>query len=194
MGTRATYNVLFLCTGNSARSILAEALLNAEGQGRFRAFSAGSHPTGRVNPHALDLLRSKGLPTEECRSKSWDEFAVAEAPMLDFVITVCDHAAGEVCPIWPGGPIAAHWGVPDPAAVAGTPADKTAAFRVTFDQLARRVRRLVELPLETLDWQALQSRLNAIGAIADSPRAPGASRGTGKPSSGADEPMADASS
>ncbi len=133
------YNVLFLCTGNSARSILAEAILNERGQGRFRAFSAGSHPKGEVHPLALALLNRLGMPTENLRSKPWDEFAAAGAPELDFVFTVCDNAAGEVCPLWPGQPVTAHWGLPDPAAVAGTDVEKAAAFRETFRLLSRRI-------------------------------------------------------
>ena len=132
-------NVLFLCTGNSARSILAEAYLNHAGQGRFRAYSAGSHPNGKVNPFALELLREKGIPTQGLRSKSWDEFAVPGAPTLDFVFTVCDNAAGEVCPIWPGRPSKAHWGVPDPAAVRGGEREKREAFLDAFTTLSRRV-------------------------------------------------------
>jgi arsenate reductase len=132
-------NVLFLCTGNSARSILAEAYLNAAGAGRFRAYSAGSHPAGKVNPFAVELLRQKGLPTNGLRSKTWDEFAKPGAPKLDFVFTVCDAAAGEVCPVWPGQPIKEHWGVPDPAAVQGSDEEKRQAFLSAFVQLSGRV-------------------------------------------------------
>jgi protein-tyrosine-phosphatase len=132
-------HVLFLCTGNSARSILAEAYLNHAGRGRFRAFSAGSHPAGKVNPFAVELLRSKGIETGEPRSKSWDEFAAAGAPRLDFVFTVCDNAAGEVCPLWPGQPAKEHWGVEDPAAVTGTDAEKRKAFLDAFNALAARI-------------------------------------------------------
>jgi protein-tyrosine-phosphatase len=132
-------SVLFLCTGNSARSILAEAYLNHAGRGRFRAYSAGSHPGGKVNPFALELLRERGLPTSAARSKSWDEFAGAGAPRMDFIFTVCDSAAAEVCPIWPGHPVTAHWGVPDPAAVEGSDEEKRRAFREAFAALSRRV-------------------------------------------------------
>jgi arsenate reductase len=155
-------NVLFLCTGNSARSILAESLLNHRGRGKFRAYSAGSHPKGAVNPYALDLLRQLDLPTGELRSKSWDEFAQPGAPELDFVITVCDVAAGETCPIWPGHPITAHWGLPDPAAVRGSDADRMRAFRETLHALEDRIKPLVELPIASLDRWKLQDRLSEI--------------------------------
>jgi len=135
-----TYNVLFLCTGNSARSIIAEALLRAEAGERFRCYSAGSRPTGRINPLALELLERNHLPTASLRSKSWDEFAAPGAPQLDFIFTVCDNAAGEVCPIWPGHPVTAHWGLPDPAAVTESPAEQAAAFRETFRVLETRIR------------------------------------------------------
>ena len=158
-----TLNVLFLCTGNSARSILAEALLNHRGHGRFRAFSAGSFPTGRVNPHALRLLERMGIPAEGARSKSWDEFAAPGAPDIDFVITVCDNAAGEVCPVWPGHPVTAHWGVEDPAAATGTESEIDAAFREAFDVLEHRVRALTDLPVASLDRTGMQRRLAAIG-------------------------------
>ena len=157
------YNVLFLCTGNSARSILAEALINQWGQGRFRGFSAGSHPKGAVHPIALQLLRKMNLPTEGLRSKSWDEFAVAGAPPLDFVFTVCDNAAGEVCPYWPGQPMTAHWGVADPAAVEGTDADKWLAFRDAFRMLDNRIKIFTSLPLASFDRMKLKERLDAIG-------------------------------
>ena len=157
------YEVLVLCTGNSARSILAEALLNHRGAGRIRAYSAGSHPTGRVNPFAIATLRRFGLPTEGLRSKSWDEFAGPAAPRLDFVFTVCDNAAGEVCPLWPGHPVTAHWGVPDPAAVQGTDEEKLQAFEDTFRTLARRVERFVALPLASLDPAEFSRRLREIG-------------------------------
>jgi arsenate reductase (thioredoxin) len=157
------YNVLFLCTGNSARSILAEALLNHLGDGRFRAHSAGSFPTGKVNPYSLETLQGLGLPTTGYRSKSWDEFAAPSAPPFDFIFTVCDNAAGEACPIWPGKPITAHWGVPDPAAVEGTDAEKRAAFRDAAGTLRRRIELLVALPIDKLDAHSLRSRLQEIG-------------------------------
>lgn len=157
------YNVLFLCTGNSARSIIAESILNQRGSGRFRAFSAGSHPAGRVNPFALELLGRMNLPTEGLRSKSWDEFAAQGAGPLDFVFTVCDNAAGEVCPVWPGQPMTAHWGVPDPAAVQGTDAEKTEAFREAFRALERRIGVFTSLPIASLDRMALARRLREIG-------------------------------
>ena len=158
-----TRNVLFLCTGNSARSILAEAIVNAHGRGRFRGFSAGSHPTGRVNPFALELLERQRLPTDGLRSKAWDEFAAPGAPQLDFVFTVCDNAAGEVCPIWPGQPISAHWGVEDPAAVEGSDEQKRKAFFHAFNFLQRRISIFVNLPLDKLDRVALQRKLDDIG-------------------------------
>jgi arsenate reductase len=161
--TRGPYHVLFLCTGNSARSILAEVLLNSRGQERFRAHSAGSQPVGRVNPHALEFLRQAGLPTEGLRSKSWDEFAQPGAPPLDFVFTVCDNAASEVCPIWPGQPVTAHWGLPDPAAVQGSDADKQKAFRDTFVALDRRIGLLTSLPIAGLDQLALARKVAEIG-------------------------------
>jgi protein-tyrosine-phosphatase len=158
-----TFNVLFLCTGNSARSILSEALLNRRGQGQFRAFSAGSHPAGRVNPYALELLRRLGYPTDGLRSKSWDEFAAPGAQELDFVFTVCDNAAGEVCPMWPGQPITAHWGIPDPAAVEGTDEQKRKAFDEAFLVLERRISLFMSLPLRSLEQLVLQERLSEIG-------------------------------
>jgi arsenate reductase len=157
------YEVLVLCTGNSARSILAEALINHRGAGRFRAYSAGSHPTGRVNPFAVAMLQRFGLPTEGLRSKSWNEFAGPGSPRLDFIFTVCDNAAGEVCPLWPGQPITAHWGVPDPAAVEGTDERKLQAFEDTFRILERRVSRFVDLPLSSLDTRDLVRVLRNIG-------------------------------
>ena len=157
------YNVLFLCTGNSARSILAESVLTQRGRGQFRAFSAGSHPTGRVNPLAVELLDRMNLPTEGLRSKSWEEFAAPGAAPLDFVFTVCDNAAGEACPVWPGQPMTAHWGVPDPAAVQGTAAEKTEAFRQAFRALERRISVFISLPIASLDRLALSKRLHEIG-------------------------------
>jgi arsenate reductase len=165
------YNVLFLCTGNSARSIMAEALLNRLGEGRFRAYSAGSFPTGQVNVNTYPILRSLGFDPAEFRSKPWDEFAGPDAPPLDFVFTVCDNAAGEVCPIWPGKPITAHWGVPDPAAAVGAPAQIAAAFAETARRLRNRISLFLELPIGKLDGMSLQSRLREIGAHADQPSA-----------------------
>ena len=158
-----TYNVLFLCTGNSARSIIAEALLNARGSGRFRACSAGSHPKGEVHPRALELLRGLGIPTAGLRSKSWDEFAGPGAPALDFVFTVCDRAAGEVCPLWPGQPMTAHWGVEDPAAITGSEAQIERAFREALHVLRRRIELFLALPLAAIDRLSLQRRLDEIG-------------------------------
>jgi protein-tyrosine-phosphatase len=156
------YNVLFLCTGNSARSILAESLLSHWGHARFRAFSAGSFPKGQVHPLAIEVLRWANLPTEGLRSKSWDEFAGADAPPIDFVITVCDNAAGEVCPLWPGQPMTAHWGIADPAAVDGD-AEKVAAFRAALAELAARMKLFVNIPIESLDRFALQQAVRGIG-------------------------------
>lgn len=160
------YNVLFLCTGNSARSIIAEALINQRGRGRFRGLSAGSHPRGAVHPMALQLLERMDLPTDGLRSKSWDEFAAPGAAPLDFVFTVCDNAAGEICPVWPGQPMTAHWGVADPAAVEGTDADRRLAFRATLQALDNRIRIFTSLPLASLDRIKLQERLDAIGETA----------------------------
>lgn len=157
------FNVLFLCTGNSARSIMAESLLNSIGRGQFRAFSAGSHPAGEVNPFALELLEKSRLPATGLRSKSWDEFAAAGAPRLDFVFTVCDKAAGEVCPVWPGQPMTAHWGIVDPAAVEGSDEGKRKAFLTALTHLQRRISLFVSLPLDKLDRLSLQHRLDAIG-------------------------------
>ena len=157
------YNVLFLCTGNSARSILAEALVNHLGNGKFRGFSAGSFPKGHVHPLAMELLQWMRLPTEELRSKSWDEFASEDAPSLDFIFTVCDNAAGEVCPIWPGKPMTAHWGIADPAAVHGSEAEKRAAFRKALVELEARIKLFVDLPIKSLDRLTLQRELQAIG-------------------------------
>jgi arsenate reductase (thioredoxin) len=156
------YNVLFLCTGNSARSILAEALVNQLGRGKFHGFSAGSHPKGSVHPIALELLRELKLPTEALRSKSWDEFATPDAPEMNFVFTVCDDAAGEVCPYWHGQPVTAHWGLPDPAAVEGTEEQKRAVFRNTLQALEDRIRLFMSLPLATLDRIELKERLEEI--------------------------------
>lgn len=161
--TTPVYNVLFLCTGNSARSILAEQLLNHWGRGRFRAFSAGSYPKGQVHPIALAFLEHVKLPTEGLRSKSWDEFAQPGAPHLHFVFTVCDNAAGEVCPVWPGHPVSAHWGIADPAAVEGSDAERWQAFRNAFHELENRIKVFVSLPLESLDRAQLRERLDAIG-------------------------------
>lgn len=160
-------NVLFLCTGNSARSILAEALLNRLGEGRFHAFSAGSMPKGEVNPHAFPLTRALGFRDEDIRSKPWDEFAVPGAPRLDFVITVCDNAAGEVCPIWPGQPITAHWGIPDPAAATGTEAEVAVAFGEAARQLRNRIDLLLALPISKLDRLSLQAKTRDIGLASD---------------------------
>jgi arsenate reductase (thioredoxin) len=159
----AHYNVLFLCTGNSARSIMAEAILNFRGKPTFTAYSAGSHPAGKVRPEALHQLEIARLPTTGLRSKSWDEFAAPEAPRLDFVFTVCDNAAKEVCPVWPGQPITAHWGVPDPAAVQGTKADVERSFRDAFFILERRINLLLALPIARLDSLALKKEVNDIG-------------------------------
>ncbi|WP_018078776.1 arsenate reductase ArsC [Thiobacillus denitrificans] len=161
--TDTVYNVLFLCTGNSARSILAESLLNDLGKGRFRAFSAGSHPAGRVNPFALELLEKNHFPTGELRSKPWDEFAQADAPRLDFVITVCDKAAGEVCPVWPGQPMTAHWGIPDPVAAEGGDEPRRHAFVDAMNRLQRRISMFVSLPFEKLDRMKLQQAVREIG-------------------------------
>lgn len=161
------FNVLFLCTGNTARSVLAESILRHDGGGRFQAFSAGSQPKGTVHPLALKLLTAEGFPTEGLRSKSWDEFAAPGTPPIDFIFTVCDNAAGEVCPIWPGTPMTAHWGVDDPAAVTGTELEREAAFVTAFKQLRRRISVFTALPLASLDQLALQKRLSAIGQDSD---------------------------
>jgi protein-tyrosine-phosphatase len=157
------YNVLFLCTGNSARSILGECALNRLGRSRFRAYSAGSFPKGAVHPFALELLERQNYPTTELRSKSWDEFAKTGAPLLDFVFTVCDNAAGESCPIWPGQPMTAHWGMPDPAAVEGSEAERRLAFADTLRMLNNRISVFVNLPIKSLDRLTLQQRLHEIG-------------------------------
>lgn len=163
-GDRMTVrNVLFLCTGNSARSILAEAYLNSAARGRFVAYSAGSQPAGKVSPFALELLRKHGLSSEGLRSKNWDEFARPGAPKMSFVFTVCDNAAGEVCPIWPGQPMTAHWGIEDPAVAQGSDEDKRKAFLTAFTQLATRINLLLNLPIEKLDRMALKARLDEIG-------------------------------
>ena len=163
--TKPVYNVLFLCTGNSARSILAEAILNSQGMGRFRAYSAGSYPKGQVHPAAITLLKELDYDTGGFRSKSWDEFADPGAPQLDFVFTVCDNAAGEVCPTWPGQPMTAHWGIEDPAAVEGERQDQ--AFWNAYQQLQRRIQLFLALPLEDIDELSLQNRLKDIGKTAD---------------------------
>ena len=160
------YRALFLCTGNSARSIMAEALLNHWGRGAFRAYSAGTNPKGSVHPVALELLRHMHLPTEGLRSKSWDEFTAPDSPVLDFVITVCDRAAGESCPIWPGDPLTAHWGVPDPALVTGTDAERWAAFREVFHALENHIKVFTSLPHASLDRIRLQQHLEDIGRAA----------------------------
>ena len=164
--TEPGFNVLFLCTGNSARSILAETLLTNLGKGRFRAFSAGSHPAGQVHPFALALLEKNHFDTSGLRSKSWDEYAQPDAPRLDFVITVCDNAAGEVCPVWPGQPMTAHWGIPDPAAVEGTDEQKRHAFVDAMNQLQRRICMFVNLPFATLDKMKLEKAVREIGKTA----------------------------
>lgn len=165
------YNVLFICTGNSARSILAEALCNQWGKGKFRGFSAGSFPKGQVHPLAVQLLHAIGLPTDFMRSKSWDEFAQPGAPAMDFVFTVCDQAAGEVCPIWPGNPVTAHWGLPDPAAVDGSDDARMAAFRRAHRELENRIKLFVSLPIASLDRMVLARRAKEIGATRVDPAA-----------------------
>jgi arsenate reductase (thioredoxin) len=162
---RRLYNVLFLCTGNSARSILAEALIKHWGAGRFRGFSAGSHPKGTVHPLALECLKQMGLPTEGLRSKSWDEFAESNAPRLDLIFTVCDNAAGEACPYWPGHPLTAHWGIPDPASVEGSDAEKRKAFRAAFEALEERIKLLMGLAVDLRNRGRLREQLSAIGRI-----------------------------
>jgi arsenate reductase len=160
-------NVLFLCTGNSARSIIAEAILNREGRGKFRAYSAGSQPKGQVHPYTLDLLRKLNFDVSPLRSKSWEEFAKPDAPRIDFVFTVCDEAAEDSCPVWPGKPMLAHWGIPDPAAATGNEAEIRLAFADTFRMLNNRISIFVNLPLQSLDHMALQQRLSAIGKTTD---------------------------
>lgn len=159
------YNVLFLCTGNSARSVLAEAILNKTGAGKFNAYSAGSHPKGQVHPNTLQLLRSMGYDTSGFRSKSWNEFAQPGAPPLDFVFTVCDDAAGETCPFWPGQPMTAHWGIPDPAAATGAPTEIAVAFNDAYRMLHRRIEAFAALPIRSLDALTLQARLREIGRL-----------------------------
>ncbi len=158
-----TFNILFLCTGNSARSILAEAILDREGEGRFNAYSAGSQPIGKVNPYALELLKSLDYKTADFRSKSWDEFAEDDAPQMDFVFTVCGNAAGEICPLWPGYPMSAHWGVPDPAAVSWSEADIRHAFEDAYRILNARITSFINLPLGSLDELSLKRELENIG-------------------------------
>lgn len=158
------YNVLFLCTGNSARSILAEAVLNNVAKGRFRAYSAGSHPRGEINPMAIEVLQAAGIPTDGLHSKGWDEFAKPGAPQMDFVFTVCDNAAGEVCPIWPGHPLTAHWGIEDPAIVTGHEFKRRAAFEDAMRYMRNRIMAFINLPLKSIDRLALQSKLRNIGA------------------------------
>jgi arsenate reductase (thioredoxin) len=160
-----SYNVLFLCTGNSARSIIAEAILNKLGQGRFRAYSAGSQPKGRVHPHTLQLLQELGYETRALRSKSWNELSRPGAPKFDFIFTVCDSAAQETCPVWPGNPMTAHWGVPDPAAATGTPAEIGLAFKDAYRMLNQRIGIFVALPMRSLDQLSLQKRLQEIGRM-----------------------------
>mgnify|MGYP000126752740 CR=1 FL=1 len=163
------YNVLFLCTGNSARSVIGEAIMNRLGSPRFTAFSAGSHPKGEVHPYTIDLLKGLNHPVEGLRSKSWDEFEAPDAPKLDFVFTVCDEAANETCPVWPGQPISAHWGLPDPAAVEGTEAVRRAAFADAYRMLHQRISIFVNLPLASLDRLNLQKRLDDIGQTRETP-------------------------
>ena len=166
------FNVLFLCTGNSARSIMAEAILNKLGRGKFRAYSAGSHPNGQVNPHTIRLLQSLDYDTSAFRSKSWNEFAKPGAPVLDFAFTVCDNAAGESCPVWPGQPMTAHWGVPDPAAAIGNEAEVRLAFADTFRMLNHRISIFVSLPLHSLDTLTLQKHLDSMGRTKDAGETP----------------------
>ncbi len=163
--TRQPFNVLFLCTGNAARSIIAESLLNHWGEGKFHAYSAGSHPKGAVQPMALSLLNAMGLPAEGLRSKSWDTFAAPGAPVMDFIFTVCDQVAGEVCPVWPGQPITAQWGLPDPAAVQGSDMERAQAYRDTLRALENRIKVFVVLPFNALDRLALERRTAAIGRM-----------------------------
>lgn len=163
MSESKKYNVLFLCTGNSARSIIAEAIMNRVGASRFQAYSAGSHPNGKVNPHALELLKRLDYKTDQFRSKPWDEFATPDLPKLDFVITVCDNAAGEVCPVWPGQPMSAHWGMPDPAALEGTDVEVSLAFAETYRMLNNRISAFSNLKMSGLDRLSLQNKVSDIG-------------------------------
>ncbi|WP_324764926.1 arsenate reductase ArsC (plasmid) [Sinorhizobium meliloti] len=163
--TKTTFNVMFLCTGNSARSIIAESVLRKDGAGKFNAYSAGSHPKGEVNPFAIETLAGHHYPVEGLRSKSWDEFAVPGAPQLDFVFTVCDNAAGEACPVWPGQPVTAHWGVEDPAAVEGTDAEKRVAFATTLRYMKLRIAAFAALPVESLERLSLTAKLHEIGQM-----------------------------
>lgn len=160
------YSVLFLCTGNSARSIMAEAILNREGQGRFKAYSAGSNPSGRVRPEALDLLKKLNFRTDDARSKDWSEFSGPDAPKLDFVFTVCDNAAKESCPVWPGQPMTAHWGVPDPVAAEGNETERQLAYTEAYRMLSNRISVFVSLPISSLDRLSLQKKLDRIGSTA----------------------------
>jgi protein-tyrosine-phosphatase len=169
---KSPFNVLFLCTGNSARSVMAEVVLNREGRGHFRAFSAGSHPKGRIHPYTLDLLRRMNFDASGLRSKSWDEFSGPDAPKLDFVFTVCDDAAAEACPYWPGQPMTAHWGVPDPAAATGNEAEIRLAFADAFRMLSNRISIFINLPIRSLDQLSLQRQLDAIGKTKDAGRDP----------------------
>jgi len=170
--TDTTYNVLFLCTGNSARSIFAEALMNYWGQGKFKAYSAGSHPTGQVNPMALVLLARLNIPTEGLCSKNWDEFSAPAAPKMDFVFTVCDNAANETCPVWPGQPLTAHWGVEDPAAVSGNDIEKMQAFRKAFRELENRIKIFASLPISDLNELQIQKEIEHIGRISSEQLSP----------------------
>jgi len=177
MSEARKYNLLFLCTGNSARSIIAEAIMNKVGHGRFAAYSAGSHPSGTVNPHAISLLKRLDFDTTGLRSKPWDEFAQPNSPKLDFVITVCDNAAGEVCPIWPGQPMSAHWGLPDPAAVEGTDVEKALAFADTYRMLYNRISAFANLKITGLDRLSLQRNMDDIGKSASNTLQPEPQRG-----------------
>lgn len=167
--TSQRYNVLFLCTGNSARSIMGEALINSLGGGRFAGYSAGSHPRGEVHPYALELLQRRGIATAGLRSKSWDEFTVPGAPKMDFIFTVCDNAAHETCPVWPGHPVTAHWGLPDPAAAQGSEAERRLAFADALRMLSARISTFTSLPLRSLDAMSLRNELKAIGTLTPGP-------------------------